>query len=256
VYYRCWDRLKADLYVLTVRTVDASPNENMATAIETIISEAFDKARADLASDLERTEVLRDQVQLTDMPDWDDRLEAEATYSTPRAREFLALIQQMDQLLMLYHALWLAGFAKTADCKRRSQNWARRLTKITNRLRELASRTRASLARTAPGDPSANASGDVGDHPLAASEADVNAEERATAVGGLTGGESVDPLQNGEHALDAEIEQLVSEADGPTPDEEASLAARHDSQSSEGSVGVSAIEVSVRSSRSSAAGAR
>ncbi|MFL6600766.1 MAG: hypothetical protein ACJ8R9_05490 [Steroidobacteraceae bacterium] len=146
VYYRTWDRLKADLYVLTVRTRAADKDE-AAAAIETVITEAFDKARTDLASDLERTEVLRDQVKVTDVPDYEDRLETVATFSTPRAREFLALIQQTDQLLMLYDALWLAGFAKTHDVVHRSQNWQRRLIKITNRLRELANRTRITLAR-------------------------------------------------------------------------------------------------------------
>lgn len=173
VFYRTWDHLKADLYVLTVRTRSVGQTDSMAAAIETIISEAFEKTRKDLASDLERTEVLRDQVKLTDMPEWEDRLETEATYSTPRAREFLALIQQTDHLLMLYHALWLAGFANTHDCVRRSQNWQRRLIKITNRLRELAARTKSTLARPAPGVvPSPETAGEPGQ--------DVGAEDSMT----------------------------------------------------------------------------
>lgn len=146
VYRRCWDRLKGDLYVLTVRTRMADQNQTSA-AIETIISEAFDKARTDLAADLERTEVLRDHAQVSEFPEYVDRLEAVATFSTPRAREFLSLIQQMDQLLMLYDALWLQGFAATDERVHRSQNWQRRLIKVANRLRELANRTRVSLAR-------------------------------------------------------------------------------------------------------------
>lgn len=146
VFRRCWDRLKGDLYVLTVRTRMADQNQTSA-AIETVISEAFNKARTDLAADLERTEVLRDHAQVSEFPEYVDRLEAVATFSTPRAREFLSLIQQMDQLLMLYDALWLQGFAETDERVHRSQNWQRRLIKVANRLRELANRTRVSLAR-------------------------------------------------------------------------------------------------------------
>lgn len=161
VFYRCWDRLKADLYVLTVRTRTADQNE-AAGALESVISESFDKARTDLASDLERTEVLRDHVKLRDVPDYEDRLETVATYSTPRAREFLALIQQMDQLLVLYDGLWLGGFATTQERVQRSQNWQRRMVKITNRLRELANRTRVSLARQTEAAPSVSSPAGAG----------------------------------------------------------------------------------------------
>lgn len=146
VYYRTWDRLKADLYILTVRTRTADQNE-AAAALETIISESFDKARTDLSADLERTEVARDHYKVHEIPEYEDRLVTVATYSTPRAREFLALILQMDQLMTLYDTLWLAGFATTQEWVKRSQNWQRRLIKMTNRLRELANRTRVQLAR-------------------------------------------------------------------------------------------------------------
>jgi hypothetical protein len=146
VYRRVWDRLKADLYVLTVRT-RALAQEEAAAAIETTISEAFEKTRTDLSMDLQRTEHLRDHVKVTRMPRYQDKLTAMAEFSTPRAWEFLVLIQQMDQLLMLYDSLWLSGFATTDERVHRSQNWQRRLTKVANRLRELGNRTRVTLAR-------------------------------------------------------------------------------------------------------------
>jgi hypothetical protein len=146
VFYRTWDRLKADLYVLTVRTRTAEQLE-AAGALETLITESFDKARSDLVADMERTEVLRDHVKVRDIPDYEDRLDTLATFSTPRAREFLAIIQLMDQLLVLYDALWLAGYVETQERLSRSQNWQRRLVKVTNRIRELANRTRGQLSR-------------------------------------------------------------------------------------------------------------
>jgi hypothetical protein len=194
VYRRTWDRLKGDLYVLTVRTRMAEQAQASA-AIESIISEAFNKARTDLAADLERTEVLRDHAQVSEFPEYEDRLETTATFSTPRAREFLALIQQMDQLLMLYDALWLAGFAQTDERVHRSYNWQRRLIKITNRLRELANRTRVSLSRQAerPSAESAAASaagGDTGTAPLDGSSTDVHGE--LLEEGAASSGESED----------------------------------------------------------------
>jgi hypothetical protein len=201
VFFRCWDRLKADLYVLTVRTRTFDQNE-AAGALEAVISESFDKARTDLAADLERTEVLRDHAQVRDIPEYDDRLETVATFSTPRARQFLALVQQMDQLLVLYDALWLAGFAETQERIQRSQNWQRRLVKMTNRLRELANRTRSSLARqqdpVLPGSSPVNPDG-------------ASADSQA-AAGGPDDGVLVGNTQIEEGVADA-----VSEADDGSP---------------------------------------
>lgn len=148
VYRRAFDRLKADLYVLTVRT-RASGMDEAADAIEAIISEAFASARKDLEAELERSDVLLDDVKLSDMAEYERALVTQAAYSTPRAREFLDLLLKLDQLLMRYDALWLSGYIETRPRVARSQNWQRRMVKIANRLRELGNRTRASLTREA-----------------------------------------------------------------------------------------------------------
>lgn len=205
VYWRTWDRLKADLYILTIRTRTAEQME-AAAAIEAIISEAFDKARTDLAADMERTEVLRDHVKVRELPEYDDRLDTTATYSTPRAREFLGLIQQMDQLLVLYDALWLTGFVDTQERLSRSQNWQRRLTKVTNRLRELANRTRGQLVRQAdrmPGDEAAQGQGDgVAGETVQRGDGSVTGEPRQGGEdngGAAEGRESDSAVSNGVH---------------------------------------------------------
>ena len=146
VYRRTWDRLKADLYVLTVRT-RSSGMDDAAKAIESVISEAFEHARKDIEGDLARSEAIMDDVKLTELPTYKGAQTVEAEYSTPRAKEFLNLLLQMDQLLTRYDALWLTGQIETQQRIQRSQNWQRRLIKIANRLRELGNRTRAGLTR-------------------------------------------------------------------------------------------------------------
>jgi hypothetical protein len=146
VYKRAWDRLKADLYVCTVRTRSSGMDE-AAKAIEGVITEAFESARKDLESELARVETLMDSVKLTDLPAYKGVQTLEVEFSTPRAKEFLNLIVQMDQLLMRYDALWLTGHIETHPRVQRSQNWQRRLIKIANRLRELANRTRTGINR-------------------------------------------------------------------------------------------------------------
>lgn len=148
VYKRSFDRLKADLFVLTVRTC-ASGMDEAAKAIETIISEAFASARKDLDAELERSDALLDSVKLSDLPEYEGALNTKAKYSTPRAKEYLDLLMKMDQLLMRYDALWLAGHIETQPRVARSHNWQRRMIKIANRLRELGNRTRAGITREA-----------------------------------------------------------------------------------------------------------
>lgn len=148
VYKRSFDRLKADLFVLTVRTC-ASGMDEAAKAIEKIISEAFASARKDLDAELERSDALLDSVKLSDLPEYEGALSTKAKYSTPRAKEYLDLLMKMDQLLMRYDALWLAGHIETQPRVARSHNWQRRMIKIANRLRELGNRTRAGMTREA-----------------------------------------------------------------------------------------------------------
>jgi hypothetical protein len=148
VYRRCFDRLKGDLYVLTVRTYAGGMDE-AARAIETTLSEAFDTVRKDLDSELERTDVLLDHLKMQDLAEYEGAQPIKAMYSTPRAKEFLDLLCKMDQLLMRYDALWLSGNIEPKQRWTRCQNWQRRLTKVANRLRELGNRTRAGLTREA-----------------------------------------------------------------------------------------------------------
>lgn len=191
VYKRAFDRLKADLYVLTVRTRSSGMDE-AAKAIETIISEAFASARKDLESELERSDALLDAVKLSDLPEYEGALTTKAKYSTPRAKEYLDLLQKMDQLLMRYDALWLAGHIETQPRVARSQNWQRRMIKVANRLRELGIRTRASMTRDAEkrtaaanGAPPASAAAPAATAAVAAADPPENEDLESEDSGGI-----------------------------------------------------------------------
>lgn len=158
VYRRCFDRLKGDLYVLTVRTRAAGLTD-AAKAAEEVIDKAFSAVRVDLDSEMERSDALLDDVKLTGLAQYDGVPVTKASYSTPQAREFLDLLLKMDQLLMRYDALWLAQHIDTQQRWSRCQNWQRRLTKVANRLRELGNRTRAALTRESERHSAASAEG-------------------------------------------------------------------------------------------------
>lgn len=144
VFRRYYDKVRGDLFILTVRT-RATGLDEAANVLETMLSEEFGALRKDLQDELARTEALMEKVKLDRVPSYEGALSLQAQYSTPRAKEYLDVIVQMDQLLQNYDALWLTGYIETHARVNRSQNWQRRLIKTANRLRELGNRTKGGI---------------------------------------------------------------------------------------------------------------
>lgn len=251
VYKRCFDRLKGDLYVLTVRT-HAGGMDEAAQAIETILTETFASVRKDLDSEMERSDVLLDSVKLNELADYEGVTSIKATYSTPRAKEFLDLLIKMDQLLMRYDALWLTGNIESRQRWTRCQNWQRRLTKVANRLRELGNRTRSGLTREAEkrtaGTPAASlpadataAAADLGSPDSAASD-NASAEERSVerSTEGLeveaNGPEDASEVMDTAEEDDAdEMSEVLEDSRDETADEFEESASAHEHSDADGS---------------------
>ncbi len=145
VYKRTFDRMKADLFVLTVRTCAQGQNE-AAAAAEQFLEEQFGKVREDLNGELERAEVLMDHAGIDSMPVYEEALATEAEITTPNAGQYLSLIESLDQFLMRLDALWLTGKVETKHRTARSHEWQRRLIKLAGRVRDLGDRTRKFLS--------------------------------------------------------------------------------------------------------------
>ncbi|MGI9294051.1 MAG: hypothetical protein ACR2PS_08725 [Pseudomonadales bacterium] len=135
VFNRVWDRLKGDIFTLTVRS-RALGRDDIAEASETILKEHFERIRDDLSADITRADVLMDQVGITQLGRYDGAVSLSADYSTPQAKLYLDLVLSMDQLIMRMEALWLQGEIDTKSCKDRSYEWQRRLVKVANRIRQ------------------------------------------------------------------------------------------------------------------------
>lgn len=153
LYQRYFPRLKADIYVLDVRT-RANGLDEVAKAIEKQCDEEFETLRTELEREIARTEHLMKESAIAGMPTYELAQTLQAKLSTPRAGEFLDLILKIDQLLMRYDCLWLAGEIKTHVRMDGGRNWQRRLTKVANRLRGRANQARKKcddLARTRQG---------------------------------------------------------------------------------------------------------
>lgn len=145
VYKRVWDRLKADIFILTIPTRTMGLDE-AADQAEKFLDEQFEKIRADLAEDIERADVLMDEHALTDRASYGEAaLSVTAEYTSPQANRYLDLLLAMDQLLMRIDALWLSGLVEAKQRASRGYEWQRRLIKLANRVRDLGDRARRYL---------------------------------------------------------------------------------------------------------------
>jgi hypothetical protein len=260
VYKRCFDRLKGDLYVLTVRT-HAGGMDEAAQAIENILTETFASVRKDLDSEMERSDVLLDSVKLNELADYEGVTSIKATFSTPRAKEFLDLLIKMDQLLMRYDALWLTGNIESRQRWTRCQNWQRRMTKVANRLRELGNRTRSGLTREAEkraastpaaGIPAAgtSAASAPADATTAAADRDVSdtatsdstvAEDRSAETASDHQDYEADGVEDGSEAIDTieddethEASEALEDSGEETADELETAGPSHDRSGADG----------------------
>lgn len=150
VYRRVFDHLKADLYVLSVVT-RAQGQLELGEAADQLIDEHFQKVRDDLAVEMERAEILMDQHDLADMPNYPSAMHAMVQFTSPQAAQFLRLLETADQLIMRMDALWLTGLAETKERTERSYMWQRRLIRTAGRLRHHAYAVRRYL-RGEPGE--------------------------------------------------------------------------------------------------------
>ena len=187
VYKRVWDRLKADIFILTIPTRTMGFDE-VADQAEKFLDEQFEKIRADLAADIERADVLMDEHALTDRASYGEAaLSVTAEYTSPQANRYLDLLLALDQLLMRIDALWLSGLVEAKERTTRGYEWQRRLIKLANRLRDLGDRGRRYLQeeqakRAARVKPEATASGTDAEQDASSIEAEPASETRA-AVG-------------------------------------------------------------------------
>lgn len=142
VYRRNFERLKADLYVLTVR-LHANGMEQAGKLVEQQCQEEFVKLGTDLNLEIQRVEVLMAKAGVKEDPTYERAQTFHAKFSTPKANEFLSLLIRMDSLLVRFDALWLTGEIDTHVRVDSSMNWKRRLTKVANRLRARGNQARA-----------------------------------------------------------------------------------------------------------------
>jgi hypothetical protein len=144
VYNRVWDRLKGDIFILTVRAHAAGMPE-VAENAEKIIGEQFESIRKDLDADITRADILIQNLGITELGQYDGALETDAEFTTPQAKTYLDLLLSMDQLIMRVDGMWLHGEIETKACKDRSYEWQRRLIKAANRIREHATAGRRTI---------------------------------------------------------------------------------------------------------------
>ena len=144
VYNRMYERLKADIYTLAVRTRTLDMDD-AADAAEKMMQKLFAQLQQDLQGDIRRTDLSMERDGIEDTGVYASAITVEATFTTPQAKRFLDLMQAVDTLIARLDVLWLNGSIDTRNCKDRAYQWQRRLFRTATRIREYAQGARKTM---------------------------------------------------------------------------------------------------------------
>lgn len=118
-----------------------------AEGVGAIADEMLTGVRDEIAAEIARMEiVLKEHGIEGGAVDYTEPEEFDAEVSSPRASQFLMLLGSMDRFIGLMDLLWLSGVYTDTQYHAGCYQWQRRMTKLANRLRNLAQRSMA-LAR-------------------------------------------------------------------------------------------------------------
>lgn len=113
-----------------------------ADAAGQIADDMLSNIRDELTAEIQRMEIIAGENGIKDggvqytVP---DTFDAEVT--SPRASQFLGLIRSLDRFIGLMDLLWLSGVYTDAQYHAGCYQWQRRITKLANRMRNLAQRS-------------------------------------------------------------------------------------------------------------------
>lgn len=110
------------------------------------LAEAFEKVRAER----ERLRQLREENGADRDPVFPNPRQEEVPVSSPRAGQFLGLIQQVDELMTDLTALWQSGVFSDSQFDQGVRRWEREIQRLSGRLKQLTGRA-IKLARSQEG---------------------------------------------------------------------------------------------------------
>lgn len=156
IYKRQFNMLGSKLYQLSV-VLSIIATEKGSSAVEAIVDAELKALADEIAAEKQRMGVMLNENMIEwTMVEFDAPLVVVAEITSPRLGRYLAMLQQIDELMAMIEALWLSGLLTDKQHKDGCYKWQRSVTRsgnrviaITQRAMSYARRMSASLGGTA-----------------------------------------------------------------------------------------------------------
>lgn len=133
VFKRHWERMaRASFYLATLLRQLTSP-EN-AAQVEKALDDATNDLMDRIKQEKERLQKMREDAGASGEPQYTAPLETSADISSPRAGRLLAVMQQLDYLMVELDALWLHEAITDGPYNQQQRQWERQVTRLAGRI--------------------------------------------------------------------------------------------------------------------------
>lgn len=152
VMHRSFEKLKQSLFSLSVILRIISDSEIEIEKIDAYIDEQFASAEEDLATEQARLRKVLEDNGIEDLAGYSKPQTYKIELDSPRAKTFLSLIAQLDNLMLLVDTAWLCGEFDDKQKKNATFQWQQRLIKIAGRIIALEKRARVAATKKGKDD--------------------------------------------------------------------------------------------------------
>lgn len=135
------------LYTMSV-ILPTMVDEKSVLDVSGVVDGEIDAVRNDLASEIERAKEMAETNGIDlDAVQYSKPQKITVEINSPKAGQFFGLIREMDRLIGMLDMLWLSGIYNDHQYNTGCYQWQRRISKLANRLRNIAQRTMAMARR-------------------------------------------------------------------------------------------------------------
>jgi len=136
------DRVFRSLHAIAVVFRATLPVE-VADRIESESGALIEEGAQALATEIARVSALRETEGVTLIPGYSHPGELPVRILCPRALDFLAMIEGLDELMVLIDSLWLSGLLTNRHRSEAAYQWQQRILRIARRIAAIESAVRS-----------------------------------------------------------------------------------------------------------------
>jgi hypothetical protein len=136
------DRVLRSLHAIAV-VFRATLPVAIADRIEAESGALIEEGAQALASEIARVSALRETEGVTLIPNYSHPGEVKIRILCPRALDFLAMIEGLDELMVLIDSLWLSGLLTNRHRSEAAYQWQQRILRIARRIAAIETAVRS-----------------------------------------------------------------------------------------------------------------